>query len=50
METRRLAYQKEMIGRDEFGDLLPEGRLEKDDEIAKMLEEIKPDRTKGRCR
>ena len=25
METRRLAYQKEMIGRDEFGDLLPEG-------------------------
>jgi hypothetical protein len=33
METRRLAYQKEMIGRDEFGDLLPEGRLEQDDEI-----------------
>jgi hypothetical protein len=42
METRRLAYQKEMIGRDEFGDLLPEGRLEKDDEIANLLEEIKP--------
>jgi hypothetical protein len=42
METRRLAYQKEMIGRDEFGNLLPEGRLEQDDEISKMLEEIKP--------
>jgi hypothetical protein len=42
METRRLAYQKEMIGRDEFGDLLPEGRLEQDDEISRMLEDIKP--------
>jgi hypothetical protein len=42
METRRLAYQKEMIGRDEFGNLLPEGRLEQDDEISKMLEDIKP--------
>lgn len=42
METRRLAYQKEMIGRDEFGNLLPEGRLEQDDEIATLLDEIKP--------
>ena len=42
METRRLAYQKEMIGRDEFGNLLPEGRLEQDDEISRMLEDIKP--------
>jgi hypothetical protein len=42
METRRLAYQEKMIGRDEFGNLLPEGRLEKDDEISKMLEDIKP--------
>ena len=42
METRRLAYQEKMIGRDEFGNLLPEGRLEQDDEISKMLEDIKP--------
>jgi len=42
LESRRLAYEKEMIGRDEFGDLLPEGRLEKDDEIATLLDEIKP--------
>jgi hypothetical protein len=42
LESRRLAYEQEMIGRDEFGDLLPEGRLEKDDEIANLLEEIKP--------
>jgi len=31
-----------MIGRNEFGDLLPEGRLEQDDEIATLLDEIKP--------
>ena len=42
LESRRLAYEQEMIGRDEFGDLLPEGRLEQDDEIANLLEEIKP--------
>jgi hypothetical protein len=42
METRRLAYQEKMIGRDEFGNLLPEGRLEQDDEISRMLEDIKP--------
>ena len=42
METRKLEYQQEMIGRDEFGNLLPEGRLEQDDEIANLLEEIKP--------
>ena len=42
LESRRLAYEKEMIGRDEFGDLLPEGRLEQDDEIATLLDEIKP--------
>ena len=42
METRRLEYQKEMIGRDEFGNLLPEGRLEQDDEISQLLEDIKP--------
>ena len=42
METRRLEYQKEMIDRDEFGNLLPEGRLEQDDEIATLLDEIKP--------
>ena len=42
LEARRLAYEKDMIGRDEFGDLLPEGRLEQDDEIATLLDEIKP--------
>ena len=42
LESRRLAYEQEMIGKDEFGDLLPEGRLEKDDEIATLLDEIKP--------
>ena len=42
METRRLEYQQEMIGRDEFGNLLPEGRLEQDDEISQLLEDIKP--------
>lgn len=42
LEARRLAYEKEMIGRDEFGNLLPEGRLEQDDEIATLLDEIKP--------
>ena len=42
METRRLEYQQEMIGRDEFGNLLPEGRLEQDDEISQLLENIKP--------
>jgi len=42
LEARRLAYEEDMIGRDEFGDLLPEGRLEQDDEIANLLEEIKP--------
>jgi len=42
LEARRSAYEKEMIGRDEFGNLLPEGRLEQDDEIATLLDEIKP--------
>ena len=42
LEARRLAYEKDMIGRDEFGNLLPEGRLEQDDEIATLLDEIKP--------
>ena len=42
METRKLEYQQEMIGRDEFGNLLPEGRLEQDDEISQLLEDIKP--------
>jgi len=42
LEAGRLAYEKEMIGRDEFGNLLPEGRLEQDDEIATLLDEIKP--------
>ena len=42
METRRLEYQQEMIGRDEFGNLLPEGRLEQDEEISQLLEDIKP--------
>ena len=42
LEARRLAYEKEMIGRDEFGNLLPEGRLEQDDENATLLDEIKP--------
>ena len=42
LESRRLAYEQEMIGRNEFGDLLPEGRLEQDDEIATLLDEIKP--------
>jgi len=42
LESRRLAYEEDMIGRDEFGDLLPEGRLEQDDEIATLLDEIKP--------
>ena len=42
LEARRLDYEEDMIGRDEFGDLLPEGRLEKDDEIATLLDEIKP--------
>jgi len=42
LEARRSAYEQEMIGRDEFGNLLPEGRLEQDDEIATLLDEIKP--------
>ena len=42
LEARRLAYEEDMIGKDEFGDLLPEGRLEQDDEIATLLDEIKP--------
>jgi len=42
LESRRLAYEEDMIGKDEFGDLLPEGRLEQDDEIATLLDEIKP--------
>tara|TARA_R100000773_G_scaffold23974_1_gene21087 strand:+ start:2782 stop:4737 length:1956 start_codon:yes stop_codon:yes gene_type:complete len=39
---KRINFEKEMIGRDEFGELLPESRLTKDDEINNLLEEIKP--------
>tara|TARA_R110001592_G_scaffold82851_1_gene245295 strand:+ start:22 stop:1941 length:1920 start_codon:yes stop_codon:yes gene_type:complete len=39
---RRLAYESEMIGRDEFGNILPEGRLLQDPTIAKALEELTP--------
>ena len=39
---RRLKYEMEMIGRDEFGNPLPESRLLQDPEIQKLLEEIKP--------
>ena len=39
---RRLAYEKAMIGKDEFGDPLPEGRLLQDPTIAKALEELTP--------
>ena len=39
---RRLAYEKSMIGRDEFGNPLPEGRLLQDPTIAKALEELTP--------
>ena len=39
---KRINFEKEMIGRDEFGELLPEGRLTQDDEINNLLEEIKP--------
>ena len=39
---RRINFEKEMIGRDEFGELLPESRLTQDDEINNLLEEIKP--------
>ena len=39
---RRLAFEKAMIGRDEFGNLLPEGRLLQDPTIAKALEELTP--------
>ena len=39
---RRLDFEKAMIGRDEFGNLLPEGRLLQDPTIAKALEELTP--------
>ena len=39
---RRLAFEEAMIGRDEFGNLLPEGRLLQDPTIAKALEELTP--------
>ena len=39
---KRINFEKEMIGKDEFGELLPEGRLTQDDEINNLLEEIKP--------
>ena len=39
---RGLDFEKAMIGRDEFGNLLPEGRLLQDPTIAKALEELTP--------
>ena len=39
---KRIDFQKSMLGKDEFGNLLPEGRLEQDDEITTLLDEIKP--------
>ncbi len=39
---RKLAFEEAMIGRDEFGNLLPEGRLLQDPTIAKALEELTP--------
>lgn len=39
---RRLAFEKAMIGKDEFGNPLPEGRLLQDPTIAKALEELTP--------
>ena len=42
LEARKLAYEKSLIGRDEFGNLLPEGRLEQDDEITKAIKELQP--------
>ena len=42
LEDRKLAYEKSLIGRDEFGNLLSEGRLEQDDEITKAIKELQP--------
>lgn len=42
LEARRMEYEKSLIGRDEFGNLLPEGRLEQDDEITQAIKEILP--------
>jgi|5_EtaG_2_1085323.scaffolds.fasta_scaffold03143_2 hypothetical protein len=39
---RRLKYEMEMVGRDEFGNPLPESRLLQDPEIQDILDEIKP--------
>jgi len=41
-KRRQLDFEKAMIGRDEFGNLLPEGRLLQDPTIAKALEELTP--------
>jgi len=42
IKSRQLAFKKSMIGRDEFGNPLPEGRLLQDPTIAKALEELTP--------
>jgi len=42
IKSRQLAFEKSMIGRDEFGNPLPEGRLLQDPTIAKALEELTP--------
>jgi len=42
LEARRMEYEKTLIGRDEFGDPLPTGRLEQDDEITQAIKEILP--------
>ena len=39
-KRRQLDFEKAMIGRDEFGNLLPEGRLLQDPTIQKALEEL----------
>jgi hypothetical protein len=41
-EQRRLAYLEAIKDVDEFGDPLPESRLEQDDEITKAIKEILP--------
>ena len=39
---KRIDFEKSMLGRDEFGDLLPEGRLSQNEEINNLLQEITP--------
>ena len=39
---KRIDFEKSMLGKDEFGELLPEGRLSQNEEINNLLQEITP--------